>query len=134
MTASVYPVLRYADAPSAIEWLCKAFGFEELLVIPAEDGMIAHAELRLGDGIIMLGSVHPDGEGARIKTPQEVGAATQGIYVTVGEVDDHYERAKAMGAQVVRELQDTEYGSREYTVRDLEGNFWSFGTYRPTEA
>lgn len=134
MTASVYPVLRYADAPSAIEWLCKAFGFEELLVIPAEGGMIAHAELRFGGGVIMLGSVHPDGEGPRIKTPQEVGAATQGIYVTVDEVDDHYERAKAMGAEVVRDLRDTEYGSREYTVRDLEGNVWSFGTYRPAEA
>jgi uncharacterized glyoxalase superfamily protein PhnB len=52
--------------------------------------------------------------------------------VAVEDVDAHAERAKAAGAEIVRELNDTDYGSREYAARDLEGNVWSFGTYRPT--
>jgi uncharacterized glyoxalase superfamily protein PhnB len=54
-----------------------------------------------------------------------------GIYVAVEDADAHYEQAKAAGAEIVREIGDTDYGSREYTARDPEGNVWSFGTYRP---
>jgi uncharacterized glyoxalase superfamily protein PhnB len=55
--ATVIPCLRYRDAPAAIEWLCRAFGFEKHLVVPGESGTIAHAELSFGNGMIMLGSV-----------------------------------------------------------------------------
>jgi uncharacterized glyoxalase superfamily protein PhnB len=57
--------------------------------------------------------------------------ASQGVYVAVEDADAHYERAKAAGAEITREIEDTDYGSREYTARDHEGHVWSFGTYRP---
>ena len=56
---------------------------------------------------------------------------SQGVYVAVEDADAHYERAKSCGRRLARELEDTDYGSREYTARDLDGHAWSFGTYRP---
>jgi uncharacterized glyoxalase superfamily protein PhnB len=78
--------------------------------------VIHHAEISLGPGIVMLGQGDP---------------ASHGVYVAVGDADAHYERAKAAGAEIVREIEETDYGSREYTARDPEGHVWSFGTYRP---
>jgi uncharacterized glyoxalase superfamily protein PhnB len=121
--------LTYHDAEAAVDWLERAFGFERSSVHEA-DGKLAHAELRFGDGMIMLGSSGPNDFG--LKTPRELGAVNQGVYVIVDEgIDAHYERAVAAGAEVVRPIHDTDYGSRDYIVRDPEGNLWSFGTYRP---
>ena len=77
----------------------------------------------------MLGPAGDNGFGLR--TARELGAVNQGVYVIVDEIDAHYERASRRGAEVLRALQDTDYGSREYMARDPEGNIWSFGTYRP---
>src|SRR5262249_32833028 len=118
------PALRYRNGSAAIEWLGKAFGFEKHFVVPGDGGAIAHAQLCLGAGMIMLGS----GEHEPRNPWDEV---QQGVYVHVTDVDAHYARAKAAGAEIVRELQDTEYGSREYSARDPEGHLWSFGTYDP---
>ena len=126
---NIFPFLRYRDAPAAIDWLVAAFGFEKQLVAPGPDGTVAHAQLSLGPGTIMLGSARDDALG--IQSPRDLAAVSQGIYVHVGEVDAHYRRARAAGAEIVIELQDMEYGSREYSARDLEGHLWSFGTYRP---
>lgn len=124
-----YPALRYRDARAAIAWLCKAFGFEEHVVYGEGDD-VHHAELSFGTGIVMLGSSRPDTYG---RSPAELGGAVSGsIYAYVAEIDAHHERAKAAGATIVREIQDTDYGSREYSARDLEGHVWSFGTYRPS--
>jgi uncharacterized glyoxalase superfamily protein PhnB len=124
------PFLSYEDAPAALDWLAKAFGFERTQVHEGEDGKIVHAEMRFGDGMVMLGSAGPNPFG--MKTAKELGAVNQGIYSIVDEgLDAHYERAVAAGAEVVLPLHDTDYGSREYLVRDPEGNIWSFGTYRP---
>lgn len=125
---TVYPTLRYENAPAAIEWLGRAFGFKAALVVPNPDGTIAHAELSFGPGVIMLGSSRDDGIG---KSPRQLNGVTGGVYVYVAEIDAHYERARAEGADIIREITDQEYGSREYTARDLEGHVWSFGTYRP---
>jgi uncharacterized glyoxalase superfamily protein PhnB len=130
---NIFPALRYLDAPSAIAWLSSAFGFQKHFVLPDGQGGISHAELRLGAGVIMLGSARHDDLGTR--TPLEAKAVTQTIYVCVGEredVDTHYARAKAAGAHIIREIQDTSYNSREYTCKDLEGNVWSFGSYTPS--
>ncbi|MBA3243557.1 MAG: VOC family protein [Actinobacteria bacterium] len=108
--------MRFADADAALEWLSRAFGFEERVAYRSEEGVVEHAEISLGPGIVMFGPGDP---------------ASQGVYVAVEDADAHYERAKAAGAEIVRELEDTDYGSREYTARDLEGHVWSFGTYRP---
>lgn len=68
----------------------------------------------------------------RDEDPRELGPVNQGVYVIVDDgIDSHYERAHAAGAEIVRELHDTDYGSRNYVARDPEGNLWSFGTYRP---
>jgi uncharacterized glyoxalase superfamily protein PhnB len=115
-TPNIYPAIRFADANAALEWLSRAFGFTELAVYRDDDGGVRHAEMSLGPGIVMVGQGDP---------------SSHIVYVAVDDVDAHYERAKAVGAEVVRELEDTDYGSREYTARDLEGHVWSFGTYKP---
>jgi uncharacterized glyoxalase superfamily protein PhnB len=122
--------LNYDDAAGALDWLTEAFGFERTEVHEGQNGKIAHAEMRVGDGLVMLGSGEPSDLG--MKTPRELGAVSAGVYVIVDEgIDSHYERAIAAGAEIVRALHDTDYGSRDYIVRDPEGNLWSFGTYRP---
>lgn len=125
----IIPAMRYRDAPAAIEWLAKAFGFEKHLVVPGPNGTIAHAELRLGNGLIMLGSARDDD--FRWEPPRKGEVVTQSVYVVVVDPDAHHERAKAAGAEIVRGLQDMDYGSREYSARDPEGHLWHFGTYRP---
>jgi uncharacterized glyoxalase superfamily protein PhnB len=133
-TANIIPALRYRDAAKAVDWLCRAFGFEKHLVVPGDEGTIAHAQLTYGRGMIMLGSAgrHGGGYDALVKPPAEVGGVcTQGPYVIVDDADAHYARARAAGAEVVMDLRDQDYGGRGYTCRDLEGHVWSFGTYDP---
>jgi len=132
MNSTIIPGLRYRQAPAAIEWLCKAFGFEKNLVVPGENDTIAHAQLTLGSGMIMLGSVRENEFGRLMKQPDEIGdAETQNPYVIVPDADAHYARAKAAGAVMVVDLQDFGHGGRGYTCRDLEGHVWNFGTYDP---
>ncbi|MDP8944236.1 MAG: VOC family protein [Actinomycetota bacterium] len=126
---NIFPVLRYRDAPGALRWLAAAFGFATTMEVPGPGGLIAHAEMSFGAGVIMLGSTK-DEQG--VESPRDPGAARHGIYVYVDDVDAHYERARAAGAEIVRELDDREYGAREYSARDPEGYHWSFGTYRPS--
>jgi uncharacterized glyoxalase superfamily protein PhnB len=127
----VIPTMRYRDAPAAIDWLERAFGFERQAVYE-EGGVVHHAQLRLGSGMIMLGSARGEDDTAwPVKVPAEVGATTSGVYVVVEDPDAHHARAKAAGAEILRELTDQDYGSRDYSARDPEGHVWSFGTYRP---
>ena len=122
---NIFPALKYQDAPKAIEWLGKAFGFEKQFVVPGENNTVAHAQLRKGAGMIMMGS-------KRAPDPQNPWATEPfGVYVVVKDIDAHYGRAKAAGAKIERPLTDTDYGAREYSVRDCEGHLWSFGTYDP---
>jgi uncharacterized glyoxalase superfamily protein PhnB len=120
--------LTYDDARAAVDWLEQAFGFERSSVHES-NGSLAHAELRFGDGMIMLGPAGPNDFGLR--TPRELGAVNQGVYLIVDDIAEQYDRARAAGAEILRELADTDYGSREFMARDPEGNIWSFGTYRP---
>jgi uncharacterized glyoxalase superfamily protein PhnB len=130
--ATVIPCLRYRDAPAAIEWLCQTFGFERQLVVPNEDGTVAHAQLSFGNGMIMLGSVLDTEFGRLMKQPDEIGGAeTQSAYVIVSDADALYARAKAAGAKIVMEIKDEDYGGRGFTCCDLEGHLWNFGTYDP---
>ena len=122
---TVVPSLRYNDAARAIKFLEEAFGFKQAMVVDGENGTIAHAELTYGpDGMVMLGTDRPgDHYGSHVG---------QGwMYVVIEDADAHYAQAKAAGAEIVRELEDQDYGSRDYSARDFEGNMWSFGTYRP---
>jgi uncharacterized glyoxalase superfamily protein PhnB len=129
--STVIPALRYRNAPAAIDWLCRVFGFERHAVYSGPDNTIAHAELTLGGGMIMLGSEKDDAYGRSFKSPAELGAETRSAYIVVADADAAYERAKAAGGTIVRELQDTPYNSREFSVKDPEGHSWSVGTYDP---
>ena len=136
MSAStIFPVSRYKDAPAAIEWLVSVLGFTKHAVYANEDGTIAHAELALGGGLVMLGSAKDDAYGKGFKTPAELGGVeTRSVYVTVADSDAVYARAQAAGAVITRPIEDMDYGSREFTVKDPEGHSWSVGTYDPWKA
>ena len=130
--STIMPALRYRDAAAAIDWLCKVFGFERHAVYEGPNGTIGHAELTLNGGMIMLGSAKDDEYGKHFKSPGELGGAeTRSAYIVVDDADAVYARAQAAGATVLRPLQDTAYGSREFAVTDLEGHSWSVGTYDP---
>jgi uncharacterized glyoxalase superfamily protein PhnB len=133
--STVIPALRYRDAPAAIEWFCSVLGFTRHAVYEGAGGVINHAELALGGGMIMLGSIKDDEQGRRFKAPGELGGAeTSSAYIVVPDADAVYARAQAAGATIVRPLQQMEYGSREFTVSDPEGHSWSVGTYDPWRA
>jgi uncharacterized glyoxalase superfamily protein PhnB len=134
-TATVIPCLRYRNAPAAIEWLCRTFGFEKHLVVPGQGDIIVHAQLSFGNGMIMLGSVRDNEFGQLMKQPDEIGGAvTQSAYVIVSDADALYTRAKAAGAKIMMDIKDEDYGGRGFSCRDLEGHLWNFGTYDPWKA
>ncbi len=123
---TIYPSLRYHDARAAIDWLAEAYGFEETAVHADAEGVIRHAEISGFGGIVMLGTEPEGGD------PQWGEHAGNGwMYLSTADVDAVHARAVAAGAEIVRALQDTDYGSREFSSRDPEGNHWSFGTYSP---
>lgn len=126
-TTFVWPILSYRDARAAISFLTGAFGFEERSVYGRDDdpSVVEHAELGwpLGGGV-MLGSAGKDESPFGQRAP-----GNDSVYVACDDPDGLYERATAAGAEVVRGLVDEDYGSRGFSVRDPEGNLWSFGTY-----
>lgn len=133
-TSTMISGMRYRDAPKAIEWLCDVFGFEKHLVVPNDDGTIAHAQLTFGNGMIMLGSVQENEFGKNIKQPDEIGGGeTQTVYIIVNDADAIYKRAKDTGAEIVMEIEDADYGGRGFSCKDPEGHIWNFGTYDPWE-
>jgi uncharacterized glyoxalase superfamily protein PhnB len=135
--STIIPCLRYRDAAAAIEWLCLVLGFEKHAVYANEDGTIAHAELRHEGGMVMLGSVLKEETefGKQIKQPDEIGGfETQSPYVIIHDVDALYAKVKAAGVEIVIDIKDQSYGSRDFSCRDLEGRLWNFGTYDPWTA
>jgi PhnB protein len=116
----VTPYLLYEDAAAALEFLGRAFGFEEVMRMNAPDGHVNHAEMRLGGGDIHLGQ--PD----RPTSPRRLGGTPVLIYVVVDDVDAHFARARAEGAEIVDEPADQHYGDRRYAARDREGHLWYF--------
>jgi uncharacterized glyoxalase superfamily protein PhnB len=123
--------LYYEDAGKAIDWLCRAFGFEVRLKVEGDAGRIEHSELVYGEGLIMVGSTKPE-KFAKHRPPQAVGGAnTQNMMVYVDDVDAHCERARAAGATIVSELKNTDYGEeywedRGYQCEDIGGHGWWF--------
>lgn len=127
------PCLRYRDTPAAIDWLGEVFGFACQVAVPGIDGAIAHAQLTLGKGMIMVGSVSGEGDyGRLLAQPDEIGGReTQTVYLVVDDADRVCERARAAGAAIVEEPADTEFGSRGFICRDPEGHVWNVGSYDP---
>jgi uncharacterized glyoxalase superfamily protein PhnB len=131
-TVTIIPSLRYRDAPAAIEWLCRAFGFEKHAV-HAEGAIVHHAQLTFGNGMIMLSSIDKGNVwDTRLVQPEDIGGReTQAATVIVADADVHYARAKAAGAVIIDELEAKDYGGKGYSCRDLESHIWWFGTYDP---
>ncbi len=115
---TVTPYLLYEDSAAAIDFLVRAFSFREKLRYAGEDGRVNHAELELGHGLVFLGS--PGGD---YRTPEQSGVM---VHVYVDDVDAHYARATAAGADVEGEPVDQPYGVRSYGVLDPEGHQWWF--------
>lgn len=131
MGSPIIPTLRYEDAEAAIEFLCDAFGFQRHATYEHE-GRIVHAQLTLGDGMVMLGPWHDD-EFGRLQTTvgRSGGLPTQSPYIVVDDPDAHCARAVTGGARVVYGPVDEDYGGRGYSCLDPEGNLWNFGSYDP---
>jgi PhnB protein len=119
----IIPYLTYADAPAAIEWLCRVFGFEEVRRMPVGDGRIGHAALSFGGEQVMLASVF---EEAGTFSPRDLPGIHQQISVYVDDVDVHFAHVQAEGAEILAEPEDQFWGARTYWVQDLEGHRWTF--------
>ena len=122
---TLVPYLCYDDAPAAIDFLCRAFGFEERYRIPMEDGRIGHAELLLGGNVLYLASAYPE---MGFTSPAKLEAVHTQVHADVPDVDAHFGRARAAGATIVAEPADQPYGDRVYRAVDPEGHRWSFST------
>ena len=113
---NIFPFMRFADADGALEWLSRAFGFQQREVYRDDRGVVGHAEMSLGPGIIMFGPAFR----------RRRGSTSQSMTWT--------NISSGPGRLVPRssgKIEDTDYGSREYTARGPEGHVWSFGTYLP---
>ncbi|MFG2287971.1 VOC family protein [Streptomyces sp. NPDC048595] len=127
---TMYPTVLYRDAQAAIRQLTEAFGFTVGAKYEGEDGMVLHAELSYGNGVVMLGS---KGRGGLFDAAM-ADAGPAGVYVVVEDTDAHFKRAEQAGVEILMPPTDQDYGSRDYMARDAEGNVWSFGTYAPSGA
>lgn len=120
MAQTVFPTLRFNDARASIGWLERVLGAEALAIYDDDEGRVAHAEVRIGSSVIMCGD-RPDATG----TPP----GTSVIYVVVDDADAAHARARDAGAAPT-DLTDQDYGSRDFSVHDPDGNHWAIGTYR----
>jgi uncharacterized glyoxalase superfamily protein PhnB len=124
---TICPTVLYRDPMAAIRLLTGALGFHRVALYEDESGVVQHAELAQGNGVVMLGSKERDGVFARALRD----SGPVGIYVAVEDVDGHHKRAVEYGVEIVMPPTDQDYGARDYMARDGEGNVWSFGSYRP---
>ena len=121
-SGTVVPILIYEDVGEAIDWLCRAFGFSERLRAE-RDGVIGHAQLTVAEGALMLGR-----QGGPYRTPSADGV-TQYVHITVGDVDQHFERAMSCGAKIIQPPTDMPFGERQYTAQDNAGHWWTFSQH-----
>jgi len=128
--SDIHPSLTYDDAPAAIDWLCRAFGFTKRFVVSGPNDRVEHSELSLGTGVVMVSSPKPED---RRLSPRALAGSAQALSVFVPDPEAHHKRAVAAGARIIRPLQTEEYGARGYMAVDPEGHMWYFGNYRPGE-
>lgn len=130
--STIIPCLTYRDAQRMLQWLCDAFGFERHAVYEDHAGGIAHAELTLGSGMIMLGSEKKDGAFGNLQaTPEKLKGTTQSPYLVVADADAVHGRVVALGGEIVMPIEDKPYGGRAFSCRDPEGHLWNVGSYDP---
>jgi PhnB protein len=130
---TVVPMISYEDGIAALDWLQRAFGFEERARMTTPDGRLSHGELAAGDGLIMLASPTPDYQGPRrhrevcepARKWSSVPWVIDGVLVFVDDIDRHFTRAKAAGATILSDVETGPPGKR-YRAEDLEGHRWFF--------
>jgi uncharacterized glyoxalase superfamily protein PhnB len=124
--------IYYDDASQAIDWLCRAFGFEVRLKVEGEGGRIEHSELVFGEGLIMVSPADKRDKFPQVRSPREVGGGnTQSMMVYVDDVEAHCKRAREAGAKIVHEPETHDYGDeywtdRGYECEDIGGHHWWF--------
>jgi PhnB protein len=124
---SLTPYLSLDDAGKAIEFYKRAFGAEERVRMPAPDGRIAHAELQIGDSILMLSDMFEQSVG---KTPKELGGTTMGLFLYVEDVDEVFKQAIDAGATAKQEPEDQFWGDRFGRITDPFGHDWQIATHK----
>ncbi|MEM7413410.1 MAG: VOC family protein [Myxococcota bacterium] len=122
---TIVPYLTYQDAPAAIEFLCKALGFEEAYRLEMGDGKIGHAQLDFAGNQVMLASCYPE---LGLQSPQDLDGVHCQVHIDVDDVDAHCAHAKSQGATIAMEPTDQPHGDRMYRVVDPEGHRWIFST------
>ena len=133
----IVPMMAYEDVAAALDWLSRAFGFTERMRFEEPDGRITHAEMELGDGVIMLANPTPDYQSPKhhrdvcehARRWSSVSWVIDGLLVYVDDVDEHYEQAQKTGATILSQPQDQTYGDRNYRVEDPEGHRWMFAQH-----
>ena len=118
----IVPFLYYEDPAAALAWLNRAFGAHERFRLTGPQGGVAHAEIAIGNSVVMIGNVGPR---TRVR-PTTVRA---GLYVFVDDVDAHCRQARAADAEIIDEPADLPFGDRTYLARDLEGHEWYFAQH-----
>lgn len=127
---AVVPIMPYRNAMAMVDWLCNAYGFEKRRVVKGEDGEVKRAELAFGDSVIMVVPVRDAALERLVVHPDQIGGVeTQTCYLVVSDIDAHYARATAKGAEIVSGIQLKDRVERSYTSRDPEGHIWMFGTF-----
>jgi len=123
---SVTPYLYIRGASAAIDFYKRAFGAVEVMRLSGPDGRIGHAELRIGNSMVMLADEHPE---MKVVGPQSLGGTSMGILLYVVDVDDVVSRAVAAGAKIERPIQNQFYGDRSGTIVDPYGHNWTIATH-----
>ena len=123
---SVAPYLIVRGGAAAIDYYKKALGAEELFRMPGPGGTIGHAEIRIGDSIVMLADEPPGGEW---RSPQSLGGSPVGLLIYVEDVDTRFNQALAAGGKVIKPLADQFYGDRSGTLQDPFGHQWTIATH-----
>lgn len=123
--ASLTSAISYRDPRSAMHWLERAFGFELVMLIESEDDTAVHIEMQFGDSLIMVGGEWSENHRAPVSLE---GRNTQSVHIHIEtDIDAHFARAKAAGAEIVAELEEQFYGDKTYRCRDPEGHIWTVG-------
>ena len=124
---SVTPYLTLSDAARAIDFYKRAFGAQEVMRMNTPDGKIGHAEIRIGDSVVMLGD---EMRGSGSQSPQSLGGTSGGVFLYVQDVDAVFNKAVSAGAQVEAPLADMFWGDRYGRLRDPFGHSWSVATHK----
>jgi uncharacterized glyoxalase superfamily protein PhnB len=129
---SIVPTMSYRNATAMVDWLSDAYGLEQRRIVTSPGGAFLHAQLAYGDSIVLIVAVeNPRLEGVLVHPDGVGGAETQACYLVVPDIDAHFARATAKGAQIVSGLDGTDSSDRYYVSRDPEGHIWMFGTFDP---